>query len=148
MKPLKWRLYADNNIEHEIVDHLRKSKMDVCWVAEEPDLRREKDDAFHYRKARELGRYLVTHDEDFWNDPKYPLLSCPGLIILATTDTSIAKWLVTLFRKLIRDYNPLPKPLKLDGVKIRLANEGVTIRLVDHDTQKPTTETWLWSEIH
>jgi hypothetical protein len=42
----------------------------------------------------------------------------------------------------------MPKPLKLDGVKIRLGNEGVTIRLVDRDTQKPTTETWLWSEIY
>ena len=148
MKSLKWRLYADNNLEKEIVDHLRKSRMDVCWVAEEPHLHREKDDAFHYRKARELGRHLVTHDGDFWSDPEYPLRSCPGLIILATTDACIAKWLVVLLRKLIRDYNPLPEPLKLDGVKVRLTNEGVTFRLVDHDTQKPTTDTWRWSDLY
>jgi hypothetical protein len=55
MKPLKWRLYADNNIEREIVDHLRESKMDVLWVVEEAQLQREKDDTFHYRKALSSG---------------------------------------------------------------------------------------------
>ena len=34
----KWRIYADNNISREIVDHLRQSDMDVLWIAEEPDL--------------------------------------------------------------------------------------------------------------
>ena len=57
----KWRLYADNNIEREIVEHLRYSDMDVLWIAEVPDLRKQQDDTFHYQKARELGRYLLTN---------------------------------------------------------------------------------------
>jgi predicted nuclease of predicted toxin-antitoxin system len=148
MKSYKWRLYADNNTEKEIVEHLRDAEMDVLWVAENSDLRRQTDDIFHYRKAKELKRYLVTHDADFWDDKRYPLQGCPGLVLLATNDTELGKYLVILLRKLLRDYNPLAEPLFLDGVKIRLTNEGVTIKMVDHDSQKVTNETWAWKELY
>lgn len=147
MKSHKWRLYADNNTEKEIVDQLRSSGMDVLWVADKPELRRQIDDSFHYQKARELRRYLITHDADFWNDRNFPLKECPGLIEIATRDIEIGKYLVVLLRKIVGDYNPLPEPLYLDGVKIRVTNEGVTIKMVDHDTQKVTTETWIWKDI-
>src|SRR5512142_276606 len=101
MKSYKWRLYADNNTEKEIVDQLRNSDMDVLWVAEQPELHRQTDDTLHYQKARELNRYLITHDEDFWNDRNFPLKTCPGLILLTTTDTDIGKYLVVLLRKLL-----------------------------------------------
>src|SRR2546427_8424120 len=106
MKPYKWRLYAAENIEADIVRHLRKSKMDVLSVAEDPKLRGQ-NAALHYQRARELGRYLVTHDEDFWNDRTYPLESCPGVLVLAIKDPQIAAWLVLLLRKIIHDPNPL-----------------------------------------
>jgi hypothetical protein len=80
--------------------------MDVLWVTEDSELRKQKDDPFHYRKASELGRYLLTHDEDFWNDHGYPLYQCPGLILLATYDTEIAKYLPQLLQKVMDDYNP------------------------------------------
>jgi len=54
----KWRLYADNNIEKEIIEFLRGSNMDILWVAEEDDLHKQQDDRFHYQKARNLCRYL------------------------------------------------------------------------------------------
>jgi hypothetical protein len=84
----------------------------------------------------------------FWNDRNFPLKTCPGLILLATQDTEIGKYLVVLLRKLVRDYNPLDQALSLDEVKIRLTNEGVTIKMVDRDTQKVSTETWLWKELY
>ncbi len=64
----KWRLYADENIEKDVVDALRRAGFDVLWVAEQPDLRRHKDDRVHFDKARELGRYLLSSDTDFWPD--------------------------------------------------------------------------------
>ena len=117
--------------------------MDVLWVTEDSELRKQKDDPFHYRKASELGRYLLTHDEDFWNDHGYPLYQCPGLILLATYDTEIAKYLPQLLQKVMDDYSPLDKPLYLDRTKTRLSAEGVTIKMLDHDTQKKCTETRL-----
>ena len=143
----KWRLYADNNIEREIVDHLRRSQFDVLWIAEIPKLKRQQDDAFHYRKAAQLSRYLLTKDLDFWDDRKHPLKESAGVIIIATADVEIAKYLPLLLRKLISDYNPTSEPLYLDGVKIRLDAEGFAIRMVDHDTQTVTNETWKWTDI-
>jgi hypothetical protein len=39
------------------------------------------------------------------------------------------------------------RPLTLEGVNIRLSSEGVTIRMIDHDTQQPSTDSWLWSDL-
>jgi predicted nuclease of predicted toxin-antitoxin system len=147
MKPYKWRLYADNNIEREIVEHLReKEKMDVLYVRDDPKLRAQ-EDPFHYQDARKLGRYLLTHDEDFWNDQQYPLHTCPGLIILPKNSESIAKYFPALLRTLMDYYNPLPEAIHLNEVKIRLTWESITIKMIDHDTQKKTTETWTWEEL-
>lgn len=49
----KWRIYADNDIEKEVVEHLKKSDMNVFWVAEDLKLKKE-EDTFHYKKAKEL----------------------------------------------------------------------------------------------
>ena len=53
----KWRFYADNDVPREVVEVLRKRQMDILWITEVPELRREQDDSFHYQKAAELGRY-------------------------------------------------------------------------------------------
>jgi predicted nuclease of predicted toxin-antitoxin system len=148
MKPYKWRLYADNNIEQEIVEHLRgKDKMDVLWVRDDPKLRCQQDDSFHYKKARELGRYLLTHDEDFWNDRQYPLRTSPGLIILPKNEGAMAKHFPQLLLKLMDEYNPTGEALYLDEIKVRLTWESITIKTIDHDTQKKTTETWTWKDL-
>jgi hypothetical protein len=142
-----WRFYADNNIAQEIVDHLRAADMDVLWVNEVPELRQQKDDSFHYRRACQLRRYLLTGDMDFWNDRKFPIKDCPGLVLLTTSDTSLAKYLPVLLRKLIRDYNTLMEPLYLNGVKIKVGGEGIVIKMVDRDSQKVATESWAWKDI-
>lgn len=121
----KWRLYADNNIAREIVEHLRESNMDVLWVAEVPELRCQRDDTFHYRKATELRRYLLTNDMDFWNDREFPVKDSPGVVVLATSDSSLVKYLPVLLRKLVRDYNPISESLYLDGIKVKLSAEGL-----------------------
>lgn len=147
MQGYKWRIYADNNIEKEIVRHLRGSGMDVLWISEEPELKRQIDDAFHYQRARALKRYLLTHDDDFWNDENFPLKSSPGVMILAVEDVETAKRLPRLFKRLMTAYNPLAKPLYLDEIKIRLSGESITIKMVDHDSQKKTIQTWAWSDL-
>jgi predicted nuclease of predicted toxin-antitoxin system len=143
----KWRFYADNNVEKEIIEFLRDSNMDILWVAEEDDLHKQQDDSFHYQKARNLGRYLLTYDMDFWNDRKHPLKTSPGVVILATRDISFTKYLPVLLRKLLRDYNPLTEPLYLDGIKIKLSEDGIVIKMVDKDTQKVTQNHWSWADI-
>jgi hypothetical protein len=143
----KWCFYADNNIAREIVEHLRTHGMDVLWIAEVPKLLRQIDDTFHYRRAGKLRRYLLTNDIHFWDDHKFPLKDCPGLVLLTTTDNSLAKYLPMLLRKVLKDYNPTSEPLYLNGVKIKVGGEGIVIKMVDHDTQKVATESWAWKEV-
>jgi predicted nuclease of predicted toxin-antitoxin system len=44
----------------------------VLAVGEEAELRNREDD-FHYQKARQFDRYILTHDDDFWDDRRFPL---------------------------------------------------------------------------
>lgn len=142
----KWRFYADNNVEKQVVGYLRSSGFDVLWVAEVQELQRQ-DDVFHYENARKLRRYLLTHDPDFWNDQRHPLRQSPGLVILDTRDPSVTKYLPVLLRKLIRDYNPTSRALYLDATKIRLSSDRIVIKMLDRDTQKVATESWAWADL-
>lgn len=143
MKPYKWRLYADHNIEREIVQYLREdARMDVLWVQEEPKLRQQQDDIFHYHEARRLRRYLLTYDQDFWDDARFPLNQSPGVIILVRG--SEAKYLVHVFEKLLTGFGEV---IYLDAMKIRLTAEGFTIKFVDRETQKKHTSSWQWRDV-
>lgn len=45
------------------------------------------------------------------------------------------------------DWPPLPEPLSLEGVKLKVSAQGIRLKMVDHDTQKPTTESWDWMDL-
>ncbi len=72
----------------------------------------------------------------------------PGVIVLSNRGSSTSADLVRLLRKLLNDYNPLREPLRLDGIKIRLSEQGIDIRMVDHDSQQKTTEHWDWRDLY
>jgi predicted nuclease of predicted toxin-antitoxin system len=143
----KWRFYADNNIELEIVEHLRRSGIDVLWIAEHPELERQQDDQLHYRKAAELGRYLLTKDVDFWDDRRHPLRSSPGVVMITTGDVSVAKYLPLLLRKLVDALNPTSERLYLHGLKVKLSSEGIVLKMLDRDTQKVAIQSWTWLDL-
>jgi predicted nuclease of predicted toxin-antitoxin system len=149
VKKYKWRIYADKNVERNVVQDLRRAGVDVLWVSEETSLSKQIDDSFHYQEARKRQRYLLTHDEDFWDDSKYPLHLSPGVIILShTPEPDLGALLVRLLRKLLVDYNPLSEPLYLDGIKVKLSSEGITLRVLDHDTQQKAVDFWRWKDLY
>ena len=121
--------------------------MDVLWITEVSELRRQRDDSFHYQQARELKRYLLTRDEDFWDDQRHPLMSSPGVIVLSSEGADIAKLLVIALRALLQDFNLSPEPILLDQIKVRLTGEGFVIKMVDHDTQQKTVDSWSWKDV-
>ncbi len=117
----KWRLYADNNIEKEIIAYLREERFDVVAVGEDAQLRHQEDE-FHYQKTRQLDRYLLKHGDDFWDDRLFLLRQSPGVILLPKNGDGDAKYFPVLLRKIIeRDYNVDNGPRHLGGVKIRRA---------------------------
>ncbi len=143
----KWRFYADNNVERGLVEYLRKSGFDILWIAENPDLRRQQEDRFHYQQAGIMKRYLLTRDLDFWDDRRFPLNQSPGVLIITTSDAEITRYLPRLLRKVFVDMNPLPEPLYMDGMKIKADANGFELKGVDHDTQKVTVDKWTWREL-
>ncbi len=143
----KWRIYADNDIEREIVDHLRGSNMDVLWISEDPKLRRQEEDRFHYQKARQLGRYLLTRDQGFWDDRKHPLAVSPGVLIISSAEMGVAKFLPVVLQKLMDANNPLGEPVTLEGIKVRMGSESFSIKYIDQETQRVTTDTFKWEDL-
>jgi predicted nuclease of predicted toxin-antitoxin system len=135
MKKYKWRLYADHNIEKELVEYLRSLKFDVLWIMEDKDLKCQIEDSFHYNKAKQLKRYLITKDNDFWDDHTYSIQNSPGVIILTTTDISVSKYLPVILRNWVRDYSD-HEPAYLYGIKIKIGSEEVIVKWIDDDTQK------------
>jgi len=143
----KWRLYADNNIEREIVEHLLGERFDVLAVGADPQLRHQEDE-FHYQKARQLDRYLLTHDEDFWDDRRFPLRESPGVIIIPGNEEGMSKHFPVLLRKIIeRDYNVDNGPRHLGGVKLRLTWDGMTYKSNPPDGSVQTSETVSWVDL-
>lgn len=144
----KWRLYADNNVEHEIIRYLRdEASFDVLAVGEGQKLKHQEDE-FHYRKALQLDRYLLTHDDDFWDDRRFPLRDSPGVIIIPENEEGATKLFPVLLRKIIeRDYNIDGGLRHLGGMKIRLTWDGMTHKASRSDGTLQSSETFSWVDL-
>ena len=116
------RVYVDANLPLGVVTVMRQElRWDVLFVLEHEDLRRATD-AEHFRRARDLGRTLLTLDRDFFDDDRFPPSATAGVIVCSAPDESA---LVRLLRQLDRtvfraaDGPPLP----FAGRKIALTPE-------------------------
>jgi hypothetical protein len=107
------RIYVDANIPAPLVDHMRRAlDWDVLWVIEEDELRRAPD-AKHYRLSRQLRRTLVTMDEDFLDDRRYPPAEGSGvLVIQAPNERELFALVDRLDRALFRDADAAALPLE------------------------------------
>jgi len=78
----KTRFLADENIEPWALHVMRYKRFDIidCDKAKLRGL----EDRQVFRKAWQLKRVLVTHDNDFLNDRLFPLRECAGLLVLPT----------------------------------------------------------------
>jgi predicted nuclease of predicted toxin-antitoxin system len=94
------RIYADANLPAGVVVAMRQElHWDVLFVLEDDELRRAPDRE-HYRRARELGRTLITLDRDFFDDTDFPIADSPGVVVLSAPNEA---GLIRLLRQLDRD---------------------------------------------
>lgn len=76
------RVYADANLPAGLVRFMRQRlRWDVLFVIEEDSLRRARD-IEHFRLAGQLRRTLVTLDQDFLDDVRFPPTACGGVLVL------------------------------------------------------------------
>jgi hypothetical protein len=77
------RVYADANLPAGLVRFMRERlHWDVFFVIEEESLRRARD-IEHFQLAVQLRRTLVTLDQDFLDDTRFPLAACGGVLVLS-----------------------------------------------------------------
>jgi Domain of unknown function (DUF5615) len=77
------RIYVDANLPAGLVRFMRERlHWDVLFVIEEDSLRRARD-IEHFRLAMQLRRTLVTLDQDFLDDDRFPPAVCGGIIVLS-----------------------------------------------------------------
>ena len=116
------RVYVDANLPAGAVAAMRRELgWDVLFVMEHDDLRRAAD-AEHYRRARDLGRTLITLDRDFLDDRRFPLDESPGVIVMFAPDE---QGLVTLLTRIDREMlrSGIGEPISLNGRKIQVVPE-------------------------
>ena len=144
----KWRLYADNNVEREIIQYLREDAgFDVLAVGDDPKLQ-NREDEFHYQKACQLVRYLLTHDDDFWDDRRFPLRHSPGVIIIPKNEDGMTKLFPVLLRKIVEiDYNIDNGPRHLGGAKIRMTWDGMALKAGFSDGSIEKSQTFSWVDL-
>ncbi len=95
------RVYADANMPAGAVAHMRKRlRWDVLAVVEDDELRRASD-VEHYRLARQLRRTLISLDDDFLEEKRFPPGQSPGVIVLSAPDE---RGLIRLLRKVDRAF--------------------------------------------
>ena len=110
------RVYVDANVPAGLVGFMRtRLHWDVLSVIEHDDLRRASD-VEHYRRARDLGRTLITLDHDFLDDPRFPPAESGGVLVLTAPGEQGFRRLLTradtgLFRR---------APLPLRGRKLHV----------------------------
>jgi predicted nuclease of predicted toxin-antitoxin system len=103
------RIYVDANLPAGLVRFMRERlRWDVLFVIEENSLRRAPD-IEHFRLAKQLRRTLVTLDQDFLDDDRFPPVVCGGIIVLSAPNEE-------QFQRLLRQVDRVffPKPSDAD----------------------------------
>ncbi len=122
MRKKHFKLYADECIEQDFIDHLRKKhNLDVRSVREEGY--QGKPDEFILKRANETRRFLLTYNKHFFtNDRLFPFKGLFGIICLKfrKTDTPCGHilWL------------PVHAKQSLVRKKFLVSNDNVSIRYI------------------
>jgi Domain of unknown function (DUF5615) len=85
------RFYADQNFPNDLVGYLRrdaKPRVNV-WTAADKGYA-SRDDEFHFAFAAQNGRILLTIDDDYLDNRRFPLQETAGLVVFTgfTNDSS------------------------------------------------------------
>ena len=122
------RVYADANLPAGVVAAMRHDLgWDVLFVLEEPEWRRASD-RDHYGRALELGRTLITLDQDFFDNRRFPPDSSPGVLVCSAPDeVGLVRILKHVDRAILRPAAATVLPLR--GRKMRLTMDVVSGQL-------------------
>ncbi len=139
----KPRLYMDADMPKGLVRLLSSAGIDATHPEEEGNQNRE--DEFHWQKARQRNRILVTcNGKDFWNDRRYPLKDSPGVIVIdagGTQDWEHVAILTYAFAGRLKTVVPALGGLRsLARCKVKLTNDRIVCKYLKSSSQIAVTE--------
>jgi predicted nuclease of predicted toxin-antitoxin system len=102
------RVYADANLPAGVVRFMRERlRWDVFFVIEDDAMRRARD-IEHFRLARQMHRTLVTLDQDFLDDLRFPPSECGGILVLSAPHQEQFERLLKHAARALFQQGPLP----------------------------------------
>jgi predicted nuclease of predicted toxin-antitoxin system len=137
----KLRLYADENVPTAVVEAIRsdpswRRKVTIETAQEAGNANR--DDDFHFQHCRKHGLVLVTLDDDFMDDRRFPFGDHqPGIITIvgrSHDDLTRNLWSILDFITGMR----FPEDFAGDA-KFRVSNAGALMRGRDAETREIKT---------
>ena len=116
------RVYVDANMPVGLVTAMRHEfGWDVLFVLEEDAFRRAVD-SFHFHRAFDLGRTLITLDHDFLDDRRFPPALTGGVIVCSAPDERmLRRMLAHIDHTIFRAPDATDSPLK--GRKLLITPE-------------------------
>lgn len=123
------KLYADEDIEDEIVEILRSDGINIKGARELPG-HRGKPDSFHADFAFKEERFLVTRNgKDYWDDRAVPMNQLHGIIVIdADPRDTIAYMTAIVSLAAFVPYADFHV-----GSKMKISPTGVTKKSLDED---------------
>lgn len=133
----KPRIYADMDVPKYLIEYARdKLKWDVFWIQENDDLM-EQHDYYHFGKAKQLKRILLSFDDAFLNNRRFKLHETEGVIVFSNPSKSWLDTLIILIKvnELIIDILRRDRQA-MKGKKIKVTTKGFTIKYLSESSQK------------
>lgn len=127
----KISLYFDENFPKEIIKEIRQSKSwkKDCRIYSAFELgNSKKDDKYHFQYCKKNKFTLVTLDDDFMNDKKYPFGKMSGIIRVVSkkNDLNTIRYCLTV---IIDFLSGVPYPTTIIGdSKFQISSEGCIMR--------------------
>lgn len=132
-------LYFDENFPARVVEELKRDNRfrKLFRILSVFDLENEnRDDEFQYSFCKRKDFVLVSPDQDFMSDRKYPIQKMPGTVVISCDGNQIARiraCLMVITNCL--SYVPLPKVFMGDS-KFQVSPEGCVMRGRDSRTRE------------
>lgn len=123
----KAKLYADEDIEEDVVESLRESGVNIESARELGH--RGKPDQFHASLALRKRRFLLTKNaKDFLDDRRFPVGRAPGVIVLKGDMARMEDYARAVLNvlRIIVPYGEL-----FEGSKIVVSASRVKVRFID-----------------
>jgi predicted nuclease of predicted toxin-antitoxin system len=130
----RMKLYADEDIEDDVVDFFRKQGVNIKSARELGH--RGKPDSFHAALAFRAKRFLVTRNgKHYWDDRAVPMNRTHGIIIVDADPRDTDAYVITLLNII----SFVPYADMNVGSKMKFSASDLVVKVIDHKGRLTTT---------